>query len=213
MVKKSPSKSSTTTSKGRQRGALAAIGVLLLLSAITRAGVGASQALAKTETDETIIEANETSEQPADVLNTPIRLMTIEDDDLMPLLQLLKDREAKLEERELDYAARKETLEKFEAEMRVKLEQLKEIERRVSETYQAATEAAEGDLNQLTEVYANMKPKQAAAVFAEMDPDFAAGFLGRMRSDSAAAILAGMDPKQAYLISAILAGRNADVPD
>jgi flagellar motility protein MotE (MotC chaperone) len=46
-----------------------------------------------------------------------------------------------------------------------------------------------------------------------MDPKFAAGFLGRMRADSAAAIMAGMAPDAAYLVSVILAGRNADVPD
>jgi hypothetical protein len=33
-----------------------------------------------------------------------------------------------------------------------------------------------------------------------------------MRADAAAAVLSGLDPKVAYTISAILAGRNANAP-
>ena len=61
-------------------------------------------------------------------------------------------------------------------------------------------------------IHENMKPKDAAALFEEMAPEFAAGFLGRMRPDAAGAVMAGLDPKTAYTISVLLAGRNADVP-
>ena len=45
-----------------------------------------------------------------------------------------------------------------------------------------------------------------------MDPGFAAGFIARMKPEAAAAVLAGMDPQKAYLVSAVLAGRNALAP-
>ncbi len=44
--------------------------------------------------------------------------------------------------------------------------------------------AAENDLQSLTQVYENMKPKDASALFEEMSPEFAAGFLGLARRPS-----------------------------
>jgi flagellar motility protein MotE (MotC chaperone) len=89
---------------------------------------------------------------------------------------------------------------------------LKEAETSLTATMALASSAAEDDLTQLTAVYENMKPKEAAQVFAAMDPKFAAGFLGRMRTDAAAAIMAGLEPDTAYAISVLLAGRNAAAP-
>jgi flagellar motility protein MotE (MotC chaperone) len=57
-----------------------------------------------------------------------------------------------------------------------------------------------------------MKPKDAAALFETMEPEFAAGFIARMLPDSAAKVMSGLDPKVAYTISVILAGRNASAP-
>ena len=75
-----------------------------------------------------------------------------------------------------------------------------------------AEKAAEGDLSRLTSVYEAMKPKDAAALFEAMEPEFAAGFLGRMRPDAAAGIMTGLSPETAYMISVVLAGRNARAP-
>ena len=74
-----------------------------------------------------------------------------------------------------------------------------------------ASAAAEDDVAQLTAVYESMKPKDAAALFETMEPAFAAGFLGRMRPEAAAAVMTGMSPDRAYAVSAILAGRNAEL--
>ena len=73
-----------------------------------------------------------------------------------------------------------------------------------------AVPRAEDDLVQLTSVYENMKPKEAALLFERMSPDFAAGFLGRMRPEDAAAIMSGLPPELGYSISVLLASRNAD---
>lgn len=72
--------------------------------------------------------------------------------------------------------------------------------------------AAEADLAQLTVVYENMKPKDAAALFEKMEPTFAAGFLSRMQPSSSAQILANLTPDKAYSISVIFAARNSEVP-
>lgn len=133
-------------------------------------------------------------------------------DDIAVVLAALKDRETRLAEREGGLQDRMQALAVAEAQIDRSLTALEAAERQLASTMATASTAAEDDLQRLTAVYENMKPKQAAPVFAAMDPSFAAGFLGRMRPDSAAAILAGLEPEVAYAISALLAGRNADVP-
>lgn len=129
-----------------------------------------------------------------------------------PLLRAFEAREKRLDNKEKEIEERLRDLSIAEQALESKLERLKTAEAELRETLSLANSAAENDLNQLTTVYENMKPKVAAAVFQEMDTDFAAGFIARMNPESAAAILAGMDPQSAYTISAILAGRNANVP-
>lgn len=115
--------------------------------------------------------------------------------------------------------ARKEALDLREGDLkatelavRQQLEKLATAEDELRDLIAMASTASENDVGQLTSVYENMKPKEAAAVFEEMAPDFAAGFLARMRPESAARILAGLKPSTAYSVSAILAGRNANAP-
>ena len=98
-----------------------------------------------------------------------------------------------MSKREADLRARMQALSVAEAEIERRMTAMEEAERRLRETLAVAKTAAEDDVAQLTQVYATMKPKQAAALFEEMEPDFAAGFLGRMRPDAAAAIMAGLD--------------------
>jgi len=128
------------------------------------------------------------------------------------LLRDLLEREAAVTERERAVELRIATSVLAEERVNRAVEDLRAAERRLRDTMAMADEAAENDLMQLTSVYENMKPQQAAPLFAQMSPQFAAGFLGRMRPDAAAAIMAGLDPTTAYAISVILAGRNANVP-
>lgn len=133
-------------------------------------------------------------------------------DDIAAILVLLREREARVAQRESGLEDRLQALAVAEAQIARNMAALEQAEASLSATMARASTAAEDDLARLTSVYENMKPKQAAPVFAAMDPKFAAGFLGRMRPDVAAAILAGLEPEAAYAISALLAGRNADAP-
>lgn len=128
------------------------------------------------------------------------------------LLVAIREREDAADARDAANAARAEQLDEASALIAEQMTALAEAEAALADTIASAEAAAENDLSQLTTVYENMKPKQAAAVFEEMDPEFAAGFLGRMRSDAAARIFAGLQPATAYSISVILASRNVDVP-
>ena len=93
-----------------------------------------------------------------------------------------------------------------------KLTELKQAEDNLLQTIAISQMAAKSDIENLTSVYASMKPKQASRLFKEMDSEFASGFLGLMPPESAAKIMAGLIPQKAYAISILLAVRNADIP-
>ncbi|MFZ5964334.1 MotE family protein [Thalassococcus sp. BH17M4-6] len=185
----------------RGRGSLALIGGLLIGSALVRIGSETGQALAEEHGGPA--SADTAAHAPA---------MATTEAELLPMLEALKSREARLEKRENDLRVRIQALSVAEEEIDRKLEAMATAEDKLRATLALAQTAAEDDLTRLTDVYANMKPKQAAALFEQMDPEFAAGFLGRMRADAAAAIMAGLSPQAAYTVSVVLAGRNADVP-
>ncbi|MGH1412577.1 MAG: MotE family protein [Pelagimonas sp.] len=210
LLKKTASKRAKKRPRRKAKGALSAIGALLLASAALRIGVGAGEALAREGGEE--IEAPAMTEvaevgQPVHSAQTDIA-----DEDVMPLLKALNDREERIAKREEGIAVRMQALSVAEQEIERKLVALKTAEERLRDTMSLAQTAAEDDITRLTDVYANMKPKQAAALFEEMDPEFSAGFLARMRPDTAAGIMAGLSPSTAYTISVVLAGRNASVP-
>lgn len=198
----------------RKTGTLAVISGLLLGSAVIRIGIGTTEAIAATGSADEDIFATDSAQTSGNTHNStldrPIACVT--DEDIGPLLTALQEREALVEEQETDLQFRMKTLATAKIEVEERLAALVAAEEKLSATIAKAATAAEDDLSQLTTVYEQMKPRQAAALFEEMDPEFAAGFLGRMRAEAASSILAGMTPNAAYSISVILAGRNADTP-
>ncbi|SHI03299.1 MotE family protein [Marivita hallyeonensis] len=186
----------------RKTGTLAVIGSLLLISAVMRIAIEAGPVIAS----EALGQAKATSEEPAfgKDLHAP--------QDIAPLIEAMKKREARIKAQEEELTLREHTMKVAEVEIAKQMALLQETEASLEATIARASVAAEEDLTQLTSVYANMKPKQASALFEQMESSFAAGFLSRMPPGSAARVLAGMTPEKAYLISVELAGRNADIP-
>ena len=192
-----------TAHKGRSRtGTLAIIGAFLVLSAGLRLVTEAGQVIAS----EGVAQDKTTDASQATTMDLA------RPDNLSAAFEAIRNREARLIEREAEISEREATLTAAEDAIDAELILLEEAEKSLRETISRAAEAAEDDLSQLTAVYANMKPKQAAALFEQMNATFAAGFLGRMASDNAAKIMAGMTPEKAYEISVELAGRNASIP-
>lgn len=187
------------------RGSILLITSLLVGSAILRVAMGAGAAVAEGELPGQLVLPNMASK--SDV--TPEKADQAE---MTTLLDALREREARIAERESQMDIRRKALEVAQIEIDRRLDSLELAEERLSATLAHAETAAEDDLARLTSVYENMKPKDASALFGAMEPEFAAGFLARMRPDIAAKILSGLDPQSAYSISAILAGRNAQAP-
>lgn len=183
--------------------ALLIVAALMIGSAILRLGLDAGPAIARTMAEEG---ATAAAQAPDPGRKVPDR------DALQRLLTALQQREAEAARRETAIEDRMRALKIAEDAVDRKLEELARAEASLRETLAFSNVAAEEDLSVLTQVYQNMKPKDAAALFEEMDADFAAGFLGRMTPDAAAGIMAGLSPAAAYSISVVLAGRNASAP-
>lgn len=191
----------TARRKTRRQSVLPVIGGLLIASAILRVSTtGQAIAEAGAEVDQT---------PPLSVATQPAERMT---GDNAALLAAMQAREARLRERELALQDRMQAMSIAEAKLEQQIAALTEAEEALRATLALADSAAESDLDRLTRVYENMKPKDAAALFEQMSPDFAAGFLGLMEPVAAAGIMTLMTPESAYSISAVLAGRNANVP-
>ncbi len=185
------------------RGALTLIAALFLVSGILRLADGTGAAIAES--------IGRLAENHAPFPATEPETCEMPEG-IDELLAVLREREAKIERREAALEERLEMLEVVEERVNREIASLKQAQAELEKTIALADNAAEEDINRLTAMYENMKPKAAAAVFEAMDPEFSAGFLSRMRPDAAAAILASLDPKKAYTISVVLAGRNANVP-
>lgn len=133
--------------------------------------------------------------------------------DIEIVLSALRKREANLVSKETALRARLTALKTTDQKVSEKIELLKDAEAQLSATLATAKTAASDDINQLTILYENMKPKQAIPMFEAMEADFAAGFLSRMKPEVASQIMAGLDPQKAYAISVVVAGRHSKTPN
>ncbi len=200
MTRKTP-KPQKRRSSGR--GALLILAAVFAMSSAARLLSGTGAAIAR--------EISQLSTEEAMVPDGDAGLC-LPDTETAILFESLQKREARIAEEESVVAKKMKALELARAEFEKNIVALQNAEARLAATMSVASTAAQDDLAKLTDVYENMKPKDAAALFEKMAPEFAAGFLSRMRSEAAAAVLAGLDPEAAYTISVILAGRNANVP-
>lgn len=177
----------------RKRRVVQVITGLLLASAIARGLTEAGPAIAQISAQaDTVAEAE-----------------TLPDDGFLAALQAREDR---VDARETALEERIAALREAERNLQDNLAALEAAEASLMATIAMAETASAADVAQLTSVYENMKPEEAAELFAEMPPAFAAGFLATMRPDMAAAILAELTPETAYAFSVVLAGRNAGLP-
>jgi len=174
--------------------------VIFLWSAVCRIGPAANfaqaQSLDSTTSDDS---ASESTEGVG-----PFR--TTED-----FLRDLQQRERELVKQEHELRRLQKELNRSALDLEEQIIELKNAEDSLSETMAIADQIFEEDLQNLTRVYENMKPKNAANLFEEMAPEFAAGFLSKLSNEKAADILTFMDPKVAYSISVIIAGRNSEI--
>ncbi len=123
-------------------------------------------------------------------------------------IKSISEAELSLKRREAELELRETSVNKSREELAQMLTYLVRAEEELQRLLNLASEASEADILKVTELYQNMKPKEAAEVFAVMDPSLAAGFLSRMNVATASRILEQLEPEASYAIGAILAGKN-----
>lgn len=193
---------------GRSRsGTLMLLAIFLMGSAIVRLGMEAGPAIAREVAN--LQDGKHEANEGGGKLNVAGMPSSAE---LQEMLAAFQEREAALEIRESEMEDRMKALDIADQAIEKKLAALEQAEEALRSTLALADGATESDVDQLTTVYEQMKPKESAALFEEMDPNFAAGFLARMRPEAAAGIMAGLSPEAAYTISVVMAGRNGGVP-
>lgn len=195
----------------RKARILPTLAVLFLGAASLRVISGLDAAMAQDPAPGSVPPPAETgTEAPVEVAAMEaLRSSPVSDAELS--LEILR-RERAVEDREATMAERESVLAALEARLQEQVQALESAEAELSATMALADRAAEDDIQRLVGVFEVMKAEDAAAVFAEMDPGFAAGFLSRLPAEIAAEILANLEPRQAYGLSALIAGRNALVP-
>lgn len=93
----------------------------------------------------------------------------------------------------------------LQQQMEHRMTELHGLEGRLQNMLQQATTAQDGKFKQLVDMYANMKPRQAAAALTTVDEEVAVKILTGMKSKQSGDILSYMDPKHAAKLSEFLA--------
>lgn len=103
---------------------------------------------------------------------------------------------SKLNERKRELDAREEELGRLEQELLAqkgeldkRLSELENTRRDISSVLEEKVQADDKKVDNLVQVYSNMKPQQAAKAFEEMDEGLAIEILGRMKKKNAAEIM------------------------
>ena len=186
-----------------KRSPLFVIAGFLLVSAALRVGLYTTEAIAAN------LDINSSSDPQLPVLGAA---SCQPDESTEQLVHAIQEKSQSLRQKESSIASQELALALSHQAVDQKLAELKQAEDNLLQAISISQTAAQSDVQNLTSVYAAMKPKQAARLFEEMDSEFASGFLGLMPPESAADILAGLSPQKAYAISILLAGRNANAP-
>ncbi len=106
--------------------------------------------------------------------------------------------------KEQEIARREQELLMLKKQMEQRLEELQSAERKVQDMLKEAKGVEEGKVNALTNMYVNMKPRQAGAALENLDENIAAKILVSMKSKQAGEILSYMNPTKTAKLTELL---------
>lgn len=110
----------------------------------------------------------------------------------------------RLRQREEDLDRRERNLRMLEQEIDEKLEELERLEASLGQMLEEADVLKDQKIKHLVDVYANMKPQQAAQVLETLDESIAVKILAGMRGRQAGDILTNVDSQKAARLSELL---------
>lgn len=107
--------------------------------------------------------------------------------------------------KEEELRRKEQELKALEYQMEARIDEMRGLEGNLENLVSSAGSAEDEKISHLRSVYAEMKPRQAAAVLAGLDPNTAVQILSGMDSKVAGTILSYMDPGSAVILSELLA--------
>ena len=128
------------------------------------------------------------------------------------LLQALRERSVKLDERERDIDQRAAVLKAAEKRLEEKVADLDAVKLELQQMMARNNEAEDGRLRSLVKIYEAMKPKEAAAIFDKLEINVLLGVVERMKENKVAPILASMQPDRARQVTDMLADKSQRPP-
>lgn len=128
------------------------------------------------------------------------------------LLEQLKRRREELDRREARLNAQSEVLAAAELRLRARLDELGALQNRLEALRTQQQQEDRDRWQDLVKVYAEMKPRDAAAIFDLLDPQTMTEVLDRMDDRKASGILAAMTPERARVATQLLVRRRGTAP-
>lgn len=156
---------------------------------------------------------SQSSEKKPDALATtkverpqfPNEISTINPETLR-LIEIIERKNKDLQKREAELLAKEENLKTLEKKIREDLQKIEEAMVRSEELAGAKKGMIEKNINALSKVYSSMKPARAAAILETVDEAIALQIISRMKSKVSGKILGKMKKSVAKSISERLAG-------
>ena len=113
----------------------------------------------------------------------------------------LSQREKDLDLREKELKTLSESVDNKIAAIDEKLEELKNLQKRIEELLAEKTDAEKKRIKELSAIYEKMMPQRAALAIASMDPNLATDLLANMKPKAAAKVLDALDKQKTSELS------------
>lgn len=124
------------------------------------------------------------------------------------ILERLTERRQELDARERELAVRETLLQAQEKRLEAKVNELKDVEAKITTATQKKQDAELAKLKGLVTMYENMKAKEAAKIFERLDVRLATEVANQIAPRRMSDILAQMSPESAERLTVELANRN-----
>ena len=134
----------------------------------------------------------------------PVKVKDVSEDPLMTekkLMASLLESQKKVQDREAVLQSREKKLRLLKTEILSKIDELREIEKRLTVVVEAIKEVDDKKYQDLARVYESSPPPQASAMLEKMDKKTAAAIIMNMKSKKAGAIWGHISPSKAIEIT------------
>ena len=130
----------------------------------------------------------------------------------LAILEGLSDRRKVLEQRERELGLRENLLEAAEKRVEARINELKAIESRIEDELKKRDNRRNTEYQRLVKMYSGMKPKDAARIFDRLNMNVLTSLASQMKPRIMSAILAAMTPAAAERLTLEIAARGRPKP-